>query len=61
MKIEEAIIKSIRKYFVDNFSPEELAGSKSEKSKYNKKYFDSFGENYGVKPYGNKDEDEYAD
>lgn len=56
MKLEDAYLKSIRKYFNENFTPEELQGASPKKLKYNKRYFDNVGEQYGIKPYGEADD-----
>lgn len=56
MTLKEVIKKSIQKYF-DGMEPESLKKSSSKRLKYNKKFFDKFGEDRGIKPYGFKEED----
>lgn len=54
MTLQETLIKAVKKYF-DGVEPLEIKKGASKRMKYTKKYFDSFGEEQGVKPYG-KDE-----
>lgn len=49
MTFEEAIVKSIRSYF-KGVEPSELTKATPKRSKYNKKYFDSVGEEHGISP-----------
>ena len=53
MTLKEAIKKSIQKYF-EGLEPEELKKTSSKRLKYNKSYFDKFGETRGIEPYGPK-------
>lgn len=50
MKIEDAIVKSIRKWFEGN-TFDELKNVATKRVKYHKGYFDSVGENFGIEPY----------
>lgn len=51
MTLKEAIKISIKKYF-DGVEPEALKKQSSRRLKYNKSYFDKFGESRGIDPYG---------
>lgn len=54
MTLQDAILKSIRKYF-DGVNPTELRNISTKRTKFKKEYFDQLGSEYNIKPYGEKD------
>lgn len=53
MKLEDAIKKSIKKYF-QGVDLENLKGASEKKMKYDKKYFDGMAKKFDIKNYGDE-------
>lgn len=50
MNLREAVRKAIESYF-EGLEPDQLKATSNKKFKYDKKYFDRMGLEFGVEPY----------